>query len=456
MNNNQNLYHELREKYPEFIYSGYSITESGHALNLDFYFEIPGLARFQPHWEIDKPKDSESDLSDNRLQTLAFSLGLVELISYWKLTCSPLVQIDCGFLSSEQVAWWKKLYKKGLGEFFYTNGIEPDEDFMTIISEGEILPRLDVQAGQSANTRVLIPIGGGKDSAVTLELLKDFAERFCYIINPREATLNTVTAGKIPPENLIIAKRTLDKNMLELNRRGFLNGHTPFSALVAFSGVIAAYMHGIGFVALSNESSANESTVPGSDVNHQYSKSLEFESDFVSYEKEYIASNVKYFSLLRPLTEIGIAKIFASLENYHQIFRSCNVGSKQDIWCANCPKCLFVYIILSAFLPQEEMVQIFGKDMLDDIQMKDTFEKLVGVQSEKPFECVGSRDEVNAAMQEILRQYENQRKALPKLLDYYKNLGVTQSYDIGTMCAVYDESNLVPEKFVQAIKNRLG
>lgn len=454
--NNNTLYRELREKYTEFIYSGYSITEDEDVLNLDFYFEISGLARFQPHWEIAKPKDREFNLCDERLQALAFSLGLVELVSYWKTTCSPLVQINCGYLSEEQAAWWKKLYKKGLGEFFYTNGIEPGEDFMTIISEGETLSCFGAPTGQSAKTKVLIPIGGGKDSAVTLEILKDCAERFCYIINPRKATLDTVAAGKIPAENLLIAKRTLDKNMLELNRKGFLNGHTPFSALVAFSSVLTAYIHGIEFVALSNESSANESTVPGSDVNHQYSKSLEFESDFVWYEASFIASSVKYFSLLRPLTEIGIAKIFASLENYHAVFRSCNVGSKEDVWCSACPKCLFVYIILSAFLPQEKMVQIFGKNMLDDIEMKDNFEKLIGIQREKPFECVGSRDEVNAATQEILRQHEGRQDTLPKLLDYYKSLGITQSYDIDAMCSIYDDNNFVPEIFVQAIKNRVG
>jgi len=446
---------EFRKKYPEFIYAGYSISESNKSVGLDFHFIIPGLAEFKPHWDIVKLSSCSVDLKDNRLNELVFSLGMVELVSYWKTTCSPQVHVACGSLSAAQSDWWKKLYKKGLGEFFYTNGIEVAYDFMSIVSQENrsCPPKENRMSGNK--TKVLIPIGGGKDSAVTLELLKDHSERFCYIINPRKATLDTVSVSSISNEKVIVANRTLDENMLALNKQGFLNGHTPFSALVAFSSVIAAYIHGIEFIALSNESSANESTVLDSDVNHQYSKSLEFESDFIDYEAKYISSGVKYFSLLRPLTEIGIAKIFSRLEKYHSIFQSCNVGSKKDIWCANCPKCLFVYIILSPFLSEDQMMSIFGKNMLNDSGLMSVFEKLIGLQQEKPFECVGSCDEVNAALQELIRQYESHHTSLPELIRYYKVLGITNKYDVSEMCSSYDENNHVPERFVQIIKNEL-
>lgn len=446
---------EFRSKYPKFIYLGYSISESAKSLSLDFHFMIPGLAEFKPHWDIAKPSSYSVSLDDKRLNELVFSLGMVELVSYWKITCSPEVYVNCGYLSVAQSDWWKKLYQKGLGEFFYTNGIEVSDDFMRIVSQGCLHQAPKGNKAGGNNIKVLIPIGGGKDSAVTLELLKGHAERFCYIINPRKATLDTVSTSSIQNENVIAANRTLDENMLVLNKQGFLNGHTPFSALVAFSSVIAAYIHGIEFVALSNESSANESTVLNSDVNHQYSKSVEFESDFIDYEARYISSGVKYFSLLRPLSEIGIAKIFSRLEKYHSIFQSCNVGSKKDIWCSNCPKCLFVYIILSPFIAHDRIVNIFGKDMLNDPELLPIFEKLIGLQPEKPFECVGSCDEVNAALQELIRQHESDHAPLPELLRFYKGLGIAERYDILEMCGGYDENNHVPEQFVEAIKNEL-
>ena len=185
--------------------------------------------------------------------------------------------------------------------------------------------------------------------------------------------------------------------MLELNQEGYLNGHTPFSALVAFSSLITAYLHNLKYIALSNEASANESTVAGSTVNHQYSKSFKFEQDFHNYEKEYIQSGIYYLSMLRPLSEFQIAEYFSRHPAYHEVFRSCNVGSKQDIWCGHCPKCLFVFLILSPFLSHSRLTEIFSTDMLEDRSMLEDFQKLTGLTEEKPFECVGSRDEVNAA-----------------------------------------------------------
>ena len=446
---------EFRKKYPKFIYSKYRVSESGEALSLDFHFIIPGLSEFKPHWEITKSNLFSFDINDKQLDDLIFSLGMVELVSYWKITCSPEVHIECGTLSQAQSDWWKKLYKKGLGEFFYTNGIPVADDFMNIVSHVNNFNTPIENKINNGTPKVLIPIGGGKDSAVSLELLRDCAERYCYMINPKKAALDTVSASLIPSENVIIASRTLDDNMIALNKQGFLNGHTPFSALVAFSSVIAAYIHGIEYIALSNESSANEPTVLDSDVNHQYSKSFEFESDFINYESEYIKSGVKYFSLLRPLTEIGIARIFSRLEKYHPIFLSCNEGSKSDIWCANCSKCLFVYIILSPFLSEDRMVSIFGRNILNDPQLIPTLEELIGIKPEKPFECVGSCDEVNAALQELLRQHESTTAVLPELLEFYKRLDLVNQHDISMICASYDENNYVPERFVQAIRNAL-
>ncbi len=452
MKNRQSDYNAYRETYPSIVYSGYDISACASSLDVTYRFSVPGLADFAPTWSFGVT-GAEKYVHDPRLRTLVFSLGMVELISYYKICCPETVKVECGALTDAQCAWWKKLMRGGLGEFFYTNGIEPG-DFVTIESCGDA-PEYAVPAAPVSGDRVLVPIGGGKDSAVTLELTREYAERIPYIINPRGATVDTVTAAGIPYESAIIAKRTLDKNMLDLNAKGFLNGHTPFSSLVAFSSVIAAYVSGIGYVALSNESSANEPTVIGSDVNHQYSKSLEFESDFIEYEKEHVGSGVSYFSLLRPLSELGIAALFSRFPAYHGIFRSCNAGSKQNVWCARCPKCLFVYIILSPFLTRAETVSIFGRDMLDDPDMIPLLDSLCGVTPVKPFECVGRVEEVNAAMQELDRQVTLSGESMPALLAHYRECGITEKYDIRAICLGYDEENRVPEKFVPAVKRAL-
>lgn len=443
----------LRERYPRFIYDSYKTKISDECIEAEFFFQIEGLSAFEVHWTF-PVHERAADLKNNAtFEQLIFCLGMVELISYWKPTCSPEVVIKAGYLSPQQIDWWKKLYYQGLGEFFYLNNIKTDiNSFMNIITKGSKSKGYFRTLPEPKGT--LIPIGGGKDSAVTLELLKQTKnENYCYIINPRQATLDTCRAGSYTDRTLA-ARRTLDERMLELNRQGFLNGHTPFSAIVAFSSVITAYINNLKYVALSNESSANEATVKNSDINHQYSKSFEFEMDFHGYEKSYINSGVYYFSLLRPLNELQIACFFSRLNKYHGVFKSCNAGSKADMWCCQCPKCLFVYIILSPFLEQDRLQKIFGANLLDDRGLAGIFDKLIGAEEEKPFECVGSRQEANAALCMSIDKIESSGNPLPGLLRYYKTLEYYESYKNAAdrHLRFFDDKNLLPDSFMKIIK----
>lgn len=449
------LYDELREKYRVFRYRSYEITQEGNGIRVRYDFEIEGLSEFAPTWEFGLyGQDFDRLMKNGTFQNLVFQLGMVELISYWKIACPKRVEILAGSLEKEQIAWWKELYFHGLGEFFYTNGIPLDADgFMEMESLGEkiSLPEYPLQNPKGC----LVPIGGGKDSVVSVELLRSMGEEAkCYIINPRGATINTTTAGKFRKEDILTVKRTLDKRMIELNQQGFLNGHTPFSAIVAFSATIVAYLNGLHYITLSNEASANESTVLGSTVNHQYSKSFKFEKDFHEYEENFLHTGTYYFSLLRPLSEFQIARYFAGCTEYHDIFRSCNVGSKEDVWCGHCPKCLFVFFILSPFLSHERLCEIFGADMVNDASMIPVMEQLVGVVEEKPFECVGSREEVNTAICMTIQRLEEAGEKLPVLFEYYKQLAQYQEYlhKENHFFTGYEEENLLPERFAEIVR----
>ena len=476
-------YLSLREQYPRFAYRGYEIEENDSCLRITYRFETVGLSEFAPVWVFPKAEgDCHRWSKDRLMQDMIFSLGMVELVSYWKIACPPTVAVEAGWLNQDQIDWWKDLYFNGLGEFFYVNGIEEADPnhFMNIRCAGQCEERCAGQckerhaacgaeidgngkaAGISAvnsdslaSDGVLVPIGGGKDSAVTLELLRLAGKTiYAYIINPRGATIHTTEAAGLDAAHVISAKRTLDPNMLELNRQGYLNGHTPFSALVAFSGIIAARMHGLSMVALSNESSANESTVQGSTVNHQYSKSFKFEEDFNYYQTTYLKGSAYYFSMLRPLSEFQIARYFAGQKQYHGIFRSCNAGSKTDSWCGHCPKCLFVYLILSPFLTPQEVMDIFGRNMLDDWDMKEPLEQLIGIKEEKPFECVGSRDEINTAIVLTIKGLEEAGEALPRLLSYYRTTDLYGPYEAqgAQYSSFYDGNNMVPDDLARLVR----
>ena len=155
---------------------------------------------------------------------------------------------------------------------------------------------------------------------------------FCLIVNPKQVTLECAKAANMDNSHIIEVYRTIDKELLKLNSEGYINGHTPFSSMLAFLSYFIAYIINKKYIALSNESSANEANVVGEKVNHQYSKTYEFEEDFTNYTKKYLKGNVKYFSFLRPLNELQIAKIFSKYKKYHKIFKSCNVRKQRNIY----------------------------------------------------------------------------------------------------------------------------
>ena len=321
-------FREYREEYKEFHFNSYSIKEDNEGINIEYEFEIPGLTKFNPKLKILKKALNFKNINSKYVQNMVFHIGLIELISYWKSTCSPKIVIKCGYLNEEQIEWWKKLYFYGLGELFYTNNIKTNiKDFVNIectkkVNEFEYEKIKDISNGY------IVPIGGGKDSAVTLETLQINKENdYCLIINPKQVTLKCAQIAGFEDDNIIEIYRNIDKNLIDLNENGFINGHTPFSAMLAFLSYFVAYLLSKKYIALSNENSANESNVVGEKINHQYSKSFEFECDFEKYTNKYLKAPVKYFSFLRPLNELQIAKIFSKHEKYHNTFKSCNVGS---------------------------------------------------------------------------------------------------------------------------------
>ena len=424
-------YNEFRLKYPDFYYHGFTIQDNKDHIFITYDFEIKGLMRFNPTLKVPKKQDLKYDKS--LLNKIVFSSGLAEIPSYWKATCSPNIIIEGEYLDEYQINWLKKLIYNGLGEFFYVNKIEVNEsDFVNIKSNGENKKIED----NNEYDGYLVAVGGGKDSLTSLEILKDIPNKKAFIIN---------------------VERLFDKKIIDLNNQGFLNGHTPISSCIAFISYLSAYLNGIKYVVLSNESSANESSVMGTNINHQYSKSLEFENDFRSYTSKYLTNKIEYFSLLRPLSELQIMKIFSKYPKYFNHFISCNNGGKRknigktDGWCNSCAKCLFIYILMNNFVSEEELVSIFKENLLDKKQMLNYFLELLGKTTNKPFECVGTIDEVTYVVNNLIKKGGN----LPYLLKYYKDNYTLVEPDDKILTKI-DTNNNVNEKLLDLIIKELN
>ncbi len=322
-------------------------------------------------------------------------LHLIAGVSYYKAAVPPAVESEP--VPPGVAAMLEAIYSEGLGEFAFTNELEalPRPVFPTRSATLDPPPR--------RSGRVLVPIGGGKDSAVALEIVRGSGgELALFSIGDAGPISRTAAVAGLPH---LVVRRQLDPVLNDLNQAGALNGHVPITAIVSCVAILTASLHGFDAVAMANERSASTGNVnwAGIDVNHQFSKSIRAER-LLRTALEEMAVGVDYFSILRPASELAIAKAFTRLTPYHQAFSSCNTNFRLDgsvpsqRWCCNCPKCRFVFLVMAPFSGPEQMREIFGRDMLEDESQFEGFALLTATGGPKPFECVGEEEESLVAM----------------------------------------------------------
>lgn len=356
-------------------------------------------------WVFHGAKKSLNDHEKGLLERCFFHLHLVAGISYYKSYLPSKLNVSSGKISKKLKSFLQKFYYDGLGEFRFLNNI-PDIplDFPTQESN-RILYSNFLKKG------MVVPVGGGKDSTVTLEAMKA----------AQTDNLRALVIGNYPTHHRMIEMSGIDKIHIErkispvifdYNEKGAYNGHVPITGILSFAMLCAAVLYGFKTVAMSNERSASEENIEWNNglINHQWSKSFEFEQMFSDYVKENICNDFEYFSALRPFSELAIAQKFADLKPYHSIFTSCNqvfkIHAAQKNWCGACPKCMFVYLILATKLKKKDLHHIFGKDLLNDKSNHLLFSELLGIDANKPFECVGETDECRYAMYQLTQSDE--------------------------------------------------
>jgi hypothetical protein len=248
-----------------------------------------------------------------------------------------------------------------------------------------------------------VPIGGGKDSAVALEIVRRSGRELAlFSLGDAPPIARTVAVAGLPH---LLARRKLDPRLLALNEAGAFNGHVPITAIVSCVALLSAALNGFDAVAMANERSASAANLSwdGVEVNHQFSKGLRAER-LLSAAVSELAPGLELFSVLRPASELAIARAFARMERYHDAFTSCNAIFRSDparraaSWCCDCPKCRFVFLALAPFCTPEHLREVFGRDLLDEESQFEGFALLTATGGHKPFECVGEEQESLAAM----------------------------------------------------------
>jgi UDP-N-acetyl-alpha-D-muramoyl-L-alanyl-L-glutamate epimerase len=328
--------------------------------------------------------------------------------SYYKAAAPPVVSVDSGPLTPSERRFVEDLYDKGLREFAFKNSLPvplPVEVRAEAAEDGQETGDGEPGDGGTGDgdppEGLGIPIGGGKDSIVVVEALREL-KPILIGVNPAPASRRVADVAGL---ELVSVGRTLDPLLFELNETGALNGHVPITAVVSLIAVAAGYVHGYSTTVLALEGSSDEATrlVGDIEVNHQWSKSTECEVEIANALRA-ISPGIRYGSVLRGLSELEIGRCFAKLSQYHHIFRSCNrafsLSGAVDGWCNDCPKCRFVYLTLATSMSRDELVGIFGADLLGSADQVDGFRDLFDTER-KPFECVGTRSESIAAFEEL-------------------------------------------------------
>ncbi|MGV8854425.1 MAG: hypothetical protein ACOH2L_07230 [Devosia sp.] len=326
-------------------------------------------------------------------------------VSYFKLKAPFAIAAPDIALNAAERAFATDVYENGLGEFYARNDLQRF-DRLTITAPHDDAER---QPAIALPDRTLLPIGGGKDSLVSVDLLTHTGVAFTpFAVNPKGPILTSVDKIGTPP---VYVTRTLDPEMIRLSQApGFYNGHVPSTAINSMIAALCALLYGYSQIVLSNERSASEGNVEfdGRQTNHQYSKSLGFELLIADILSGATGGTLKYFSLLRPYSEARIASLFTHETKFDRVFSSCNrnfrlTGNDGPLWCGECPKCHFVFLIFAPFMAKDRLLAIFGKDLLDNPAHESSFRELAGLAGQKPWECVGEILEAAACLYTLTR-----------------------------------------------------
>lgn len=370
-------------------------------------------------------------------------LHLIAGVSYYKAAVPEEIRIDTYAIDADTAALLELIYVNGLGEFAYRNGLNlhgkikfpvgpsPQPSPASgrggsgeALSEEHPLPLAGEGRGEGPapslglREHALVAIGGGKDSLVSIEALRALGvEQTVTWIGGSQLIKACAERTGLPTLNL---GRALAPQLFEYNRQGAYNGHIPVTVVNSAIMALAALLRGVDQVVFSNERSASYgSVIEGTgEVNHQWSKGWDCERAFGEHLQKYVAADLRYYSLLRPLSELAVARQFARGDRYDAHFSSCNrnfhiLGERPaSRWCGVCPKCHFVFLALAPFMTKPRLVSIFGRNLLDDPAQTDGFDALLEYRNHKPFECVGEGRESRAAMAALAERAEWREDAL--------------------------------------------
>jgi hypothetical protein len=322
---------------------------------------------------------------------------------------------------------WNSTWSGLSGQWRYENDL-PDINAPVFTSKPSSATNAITIEPQSPPTTLAF-FGGGKDSLVMYELLSRSGVPFSSVSYSHtvygRSSLQHQLCDKVPKllnseycklhHKLCIMEDFLDSPVLEsigkqVGVKSFMEGETPASL---FSSLPIVLYYRYTSIAIGNERGSNVGNLvwecTGEDINHQWGKSREAEILFGGYIQQALISNTPYFSVLQPLYDAVIFSVASNRLEAAICTHSCNIIKP---WCKRCPKCCYIWLMFTAFFPRDAVDEMFqGANLLDIPENEIHFVQMLGLGSNKPFECVGDFDEAKLGF-ELCRRKGLQGKAM--------------------------------------------
>ncbi len=368
-------------------------------------------------------------------------------VSYYKAGLAKLIKFSKNLPSEQAAQFLEKTWINGLGELAFENSVSLDIRFPYDKNSKPCAQKYNL------TNRSLLPFGGGKDSFVSMEHLKFIGKDFdLFMLGNAELIKNQAKELNL---KLVQVQRKIDPKLIEYNQVGAFNGHVPITSINSACAMLTALLLDYDAVIFSNERSADSANVTLNndvEVNHQYSKSFEFELSFSELFKNEITPSIQYYSLPRPNSELQSLRSFSKHAKYFKLFSSCNrnfhlqgTRNTSSLWCGDCPKCRFTFLGLAPFVQKQQLVEVFSKNLLNDEFQIKGYQELLGLSGFKPFECVGEIEESQIALQMIAT---NSTWSECNLVKYFRDRIPVHSIDIVNKMFAAADVHQIPKEYL--------
>lgn len=448
----------LRELYPVFRIDGAQVEVHEGVVELKFAFSAASM-KFRPVVRLHGLLPEEmARLSTETSRRLVRALAIIEAFSYWKAFCSPIIEVASPAPDADELVWWRSFWPDAMAEFFYRNGIDfTNAGFLDIVAtpdHQEATDSVPLEAHREAGVAVpLVMFSGGKDSlALALTLNNGAHDQIdCFLYNPTSEQYRLAESVTVGGRILRVERRILPE-LLELNAKNHPNGHTPYSAYLGVAAMLIGYLRGNEHVVAGNSRSDDEPNVEsyfGRSVNHQWTKTYDFEKALRHYRDRWVPYAPTYSSPFRPLFELQVLSLLsASIDTYLRT-ASCN-RTKGIGWCGECAKCAWVFLATAALFGLPTAVQKFGADLFAQPGLGEVYRGMAGLAGTKPFECTGTEEEVRVAIRAVSQRYSLEDS--PALAASLRAPSVQAARPLEDLLADWGRDDLVPTEFVGKVR----